>query len=223
MLKKQADFLGNGASVADHRRKIIFEGVIVNWVFDNKTLRGAIRRSLPLSSFFIAIIFVYQEEYFWFAFLIVTAFMLLKHFILGFVDTVGLSTEGLWRVAIEELLDGTRFLWLSFAAIASLILLIEIKDPTKGQTSIAQNWGLSAPMLLKEACRQRSICTKYKEVRLSCAEAGSISKCIEIKMAGDDFGNCSDTGTSALAEEVRPSYLQCLTHNDYLFAPLSKK
>ena len=195
----------------------------MNWVFDNKTLRGAIRGSSPFLTLFIPICLAYREEYFWFAFLIVMALVLLKNFILGVVDGVGLSSESFWRVGIRKLLDGTPLLWLYFAAIAGLILLMENKDPTKGQTSIAQNWGLSAPMLLKEACRQRSVCNKYKDARLSCAEAGSISKCIEIKMAGDDFGNCSDTGTSALAEEVRPSYLQCLTHNEYLFAPLSKK
>jgi hypothetical protein len=98
----------------------------------------------------------------------------------------------------------------SFALVVFLITLGYSAEPTNKQTEIAQKWGLSAPLLLKEACKQKSICKKYKDVRFGCAEAGSISKCVEIKMEGEAYGACSDAGISPLAEEVQPSSVQCL-------------
>jgi hypothetical protein len=110
------------------------------------------------------------------------------------------------------------------ASLAVVIFLIGwgyFAEPTNKQTEIAQKWGLEVPFLLKEACKQRNICKKYKDVRFGCAEAGSISKCVEIKMEGEAYGACSDAGISPLAEEVQPSSVQCIFWN--LSSMLPKK
>ncbi len=70
---------------------------------------------------------------------------------------------------------------------------------------------MDASVFFKLACQSKSICKNYADVRLSCAEAGSIQKCIEIKMKGDDYSACTDDGRiNGLEEQLVPNFAQCI-------------
>ena len=71
---------------------------------------------------------------------------------------------------------------------------------------------------LKFACKAKSVCPDYAEIRISCAEAGSIQKCIEIRMRGDDYSVCTDDGKIiGIDDKLMPSFAQCTGHKIFSF------
>ena len=197
----------------------------MNWIYGKKILRGVIPTIFLLVMIAIPVAAIKSKDYFGVVFLTVTVLAILRDFILGFLDSAGLlaETAPIPRGLIEGPLKGIRILWLVLALYAAFSSTLEAAKPTNFQREVAGNYGLPAEVLLFDSCGQKRICERYKNIRLSCAKAGNISKCVEIKMEGKTYEDCSDTGTSSLAEEVRPSFLQCLRHNEYLLALKSKK
>jgi hypothetical protein len=197
----------------------------VNWSHGKKILRGVTPTIFLLGMIAIPIAAIKSKDYFGFVFLTVTVLAILRDFILGFLDSAGLLSETapIPRWLIERPLEGIRIVWLVLALYAALSTTLEAAKPTSAQKEVAGKYGLPVELLLFDSCEKKRICERYKNIRLSCAKAGNISKCVEIKMEGKTYEDCSDTGTSSLAEEVRPSFLQCLRHNEYLLALKSKK
>ena len=197
----------------------------MNWSHGKKILRGVIPTIFLLGMIAIPIAAIKSKDYFGFVFLTVTVLAILRDFILGFLDSAGLLSETapIPRWLIEGPLEGIRILWLVLALYAALSTTLEAAKPTSAQREVAGNYGLPVELLLFDSCEKKRICERYKDVRLSCAEAGNISKCVEIKMEGETYGDCSDTGISSLVEEVKTSFVQCLLYNRYLSFALPKK
>ena len=110
--------------------------------------------------------------------------------------------------------------FIQFTATAALVVLTllpglhELAKLNEEQFSFIKSAGLSSTQFISTNCDLKPICKHYSEVRLSCAEAGSIDRCIEIKMEGEPYRKCSEDGHVAfLPEKVRPSVFQCLAVN----------
>ena len=59
-------------------------------------------------------------------------------------------------------------------------------------------------------CKAKAVCKNYPDVKQGCAAAGSIQKCIDIRMNGDDSTMCLDNGEiGGLDEQTTPSAIQC--------------
>ena len=72
---------------------------------------------------------------------------------------------------------------------------------------------ISGDNYLEFTCHLKPLCEDFAKVRLSCAEAGSIQKCIEIRMKGDDYHLCTEDGNiSDIDEKLMPSFAQCTGH-----------
>ncbi|MDE2310879.1 MAG: hypothetical protein KGL01_08645 [Betaproteobacteria bacterium] len=99
------------------------------------------------------------------------------------------------------------FLLLFFIGVP---LIISISGTNVDQEKYAREHKIDKMDYLKFTCQSKSICKNYAEIRLSCAEAGSIPKCIDIKMKGDDYSVCTDDGNiSGLDEKLVPNFAQC--------------
>jgi hypothetical protein len=188
-------------------------------------LRGVIPSLFLLAMIAIPIAAVKSKDYFGIVFLAVTVLAILRDFILGFLDSAGLLSEtaAIPRRLIEGPLEGIRILWVVLALYAALSTTLEAAKPTSAQKEVAGNYGLPVELLLFDFCEKKRICERHKDVRLSCAEAGNISKCVEIKMEGETYGDCSDTGISSLAQEAKASFVQCLLYSRYFSFALPKK
>ena len=63
---------------------------------------------------------------------------------------------------------------------------------------------------LRFSCKAKAICATYPEILQNCAAAGSIQKCISIRMHGEDSSMCLDNGqVGGLDEKTSPSFVQC--------------
>lgn len=99
--------------------------------------------------------------------------------------------------------------FIVLAVVVSIIGAIFSAD--KEQEKYLKESKMDATVFFKFACQSKSICKNYADVRLSCAEAGSIQKCIEIKMKGDDYSVCTDDGKIyGLDEKLVPNFAQCM-------------
>ena len=63
---------------------------------------------------------------------------------------------------------------------------------------------------LRFACKAKTVCKSYPDIKLGCAEAGSIQKCIDIRMKGEDSSMCLDSGgVVGFDDKTRPGFAQC--------------
>lgn len=63
---------------------------------------------------------------------------------------------------------------------------------------------------LRFACKAKAVCKNYPDIKQGCAEAGSIQKCIDIRMKGEDSSMCLDSGeVVGFDDKTRPSFAQC--------------
>ncbi len=114
---------------------------------------------------------------------------------------------GRWKTIAESIK-----LWVSAILVIYVGggLILVIFGPNVDQEKYAHENKIDTLDYLKLTCHSKSVCRNYAEIRLSCAEAGSIQKCIEIKMQGDDFSVCTDDGNiSGIDDKLMPNFAQC--------------
>lgn len=112
--------------------------------------------------------------------------------------------------ADEKLKTTTRvfnsLLVLVFVAIA----LIYPATPSDKQEVFARKLNMDGYAFIKYACKEQSICQHYAGVRFSCAAAGNIDRCIDIKMENDNYSVCTTDGKLAgVDSDVMPGTVQC--------------
>jgi hypothetical protein len=97
------------------------------------------------------------------------------------------------------------------AYVATAIFLMESEKPNEAQKKIIGNvTEASQKEFLTFACKAKSICKGYPDIKQGCAEAGSIQKCIDIRMQGEDSSICLDNGgVVGLDDKTRPGFAQC--------------
>jgi hypothetical protein len=114
--------------------------------------------------------------------------------------------------------DGSKLsLFDTLVAIGMLILIAFglysfILEPTKDQQKFVAQTKISFDDFEKYACGQKETCSRYPDVLKSCAEAGSINKCVAIRLDNADYSMCTNKGVSeAFPLDVTPSAAQCYT------------
>jgi hypothetical protein len=89
--------------------------------------------------------------------------------------------------------------------------ITSLGDPNESQEKFVQNAKVDFKKFTTYACEQKESCKKYAEVLKSCAEAGSIKKCVEIRMEKASYEACTDEGINGtFPADATPSALQCL-------------
>jgi hypothetical protein len=83
-------------------------------------------------------------------------------------------------------------------------LNVEQKKMVGGVTETSQH------EFLRFACKSKTVCKKYPDVKQGCAAAGNIQKCIDIRMKGKDSSMCLDDGeVVGFDDKTLPSFAQC--------------
>lgn len=64
---------------------------------------------------------------------------------------------------------------------------------------------------MHELCEEKAVCERYPDVKQECATAGSVERCISIKMHNRDISMCNEEGQLDLAPKDVPSKTYCVT------------
>lgn len=95
--------------------------------------------------------------------------------------------------------------------LALFVFGFYLAAPSDYQSQIIKAAGGNEAKFFLQACKLKSVCSKFSDVRQSCAEAGSIDRCIAIKMNGAPYEDCDNEGhISLIPENAIPSSAQCL-------------
>jgi hypothetical protein len=63
---------------------------------------------------------------------------------------------------------------------------------------------------IRNTCKEKKICSNYKNVLRSCATAGDIDRCVSIQMNNEDTSFCSfDGSVSYVDKKTMPNDLSC--------------
>ena len=119
-----------------------------------------------------------------------------------------------WSAILSRLRDGfwkgwntfVRFSRIFIVFLAAFGLLMMVLKPNKAQESYAKSIGLPIFEFMYDACELKDRCDKQREIKLSCAAAGDIDRCIEIKMQG----TTPDENCTLNSSPTSPAARQCL-------------
>jgi hypothetical protein len=112
--------------------------------------------------------------------------------------------------------DGSKISFFDKLFTICLLILIPfglyafIEEPSKDQQKFISQTKISFNDFEKYACEQKEVCSRYPDVLKSCAEAGSINKCVDIRLDNADYSMCTNKGVSeGFPLEATPSVAQC--------------
>lgn len=123
--------------------------------------------------------------------------------------------------ATSKFIDLAKIILLSFGIAFFAMCFVEagnhLSELSADQKKVVNEWKIQN--FLTSTCKAKTVCPHFAEVRLSCAEAGSIQKCIEIRMKGEDYSLCTDDGNiSGIDDKLMPSFSQCTGNKMLSFA-----
>ena len=113
------------------------------------------------------------------------------------------------KLTIDNIVNETVFnhtYWLVYIVTVGLVLLMfnfkKVESATDLQNAVAgQSYIWNEQGLVKKLNKVTTqLCAHYADVRLSCATAGDIDKCIDIKMDGSDYKSCDANGNSVFTD-----------------------
>ena len=114
--------------------------------------------------------------------------------------------------AIEKFFTVLVFVLMFVGAI------IYIFGANPKQEAYAHNLQMDNFAYLKYACHSKSVCKTYAEARVSCAAAGNIDRCIDIKMQGEVYYYCRNDGNAYwMGNDVKPNFAQCFGNSIITF------
>ena len=100
---------------------------------------------------------------------------------------------------------------LLIVSILLFVFVIDQLDLNADQRKFIQKQRIDQNNFLASMCGLKKDCELFEKARKSCAEAGNIDRCIEIKTNGADTRNCSFSGDVIfLSKRESPNFLQCL-------------
>ena len=119
-----------------------------------------------------------------------------------------------WSTALQRLHHGFWSVWNTFVKFSYVLfvflvvvgVVIGLSNPNKEQEAQAQKLGVPILDFLYDACEFKSRCDKQQEIKLSCAEAGNIDRCIGIKLQGQAVNEYCDL----VPASISPTARQCL-------------
>lgn len=103
--------------------------------------------------------------------------------------------------------------WIAISFIWHFVSTSPSTEKLSAQQSFAKSIGVPFPQYIANTCKLEKICLRYNIVRRECATAGSIKKCIKIKMGNSDYSACEGGNFFEHAPGtvgVLPTYNQCI-------------
>lgn len=128
-------------------------------------------------------------------------------FALIFLFTIRASQKV--KLTIDNIINETVFnhtYWLVYIIVVGLVSLMfnfkKVESATDLQNAVAgQSYIWNEEGLAKKLNKiPTQLCARYADVRLSCATAGDVDKCIEIKMEGSNYKSCDTNGNSVFTD-----------------------
>ena len=125
-----------------------------------------------------------------------------------------------WSTVLQRLHNGFWEGWnifVNFSRIfifflAVFALFMMVLKPNKAQESYAKSIGVPIFEFMYDACEFKDRCDKQREIKLSCAAAGDIDRCIEIKMQGAKPDENCDLSSSPTSPATRQCLLPQISH-----------
>jgi hypothetical protein len=114
---------------------------------------------------------------------------------------------------ISRFFDGVTkaIQYLGWCILLYWIIHLFCFEATHRQHTFAVSSGVDDREFLQKTCDVKRVCAKYSRVLQTCATAGSIGQCIDIKMSGESYDSCAaDGSTTMVPKELLPSYAQCV-------------
>jgi len=125
-----------------------------------------------------------------------------------------------WSTFLQRLHYGFWSIWNAFVkfsyvfavCMALVGFVIFLGQPNQEQKSQANKMGVDSDEFMYDVCEFKDRCDKQQEIKLSCATAGNIDRCIDIKLLGQPLNEYCDLVSASISPAARQCLLPRLRH-----------